>query len=54
MKNGEPVNSKPFGLLLKGFLFFLNYFTKKEGFLNKLVVCKKSTLIIIFKLCYSE
>jgi MinD superfamily P-loop ATPase len=23
---------KPFGLLLKGFLFFLNYFSKKKDF----------------------
>jgi len=36
--SGEPDHSKPFGLLLKGFSLFINYFTEKEGFLNRLVV----------------
>jgi len=32
---------QPFGLLLKGFLIFINYFSEKEGFLNRLVVLNK-------------
>jgi len=35
---GEPDNSKPFGLLLKGFFLFMNYLSGKEGFLKKFVV----------------
>jgi hypothetical protein len=30
---GEPDNFQPFGLSLKGFFFFINYFPVKEGFL---------------------
>jgi len=37
---GEPAYSQPFGILLKGFLFFMKYFPEKEGFLNRLVVLK--------------
>jgi hypothetical protein len=37
-QSGKPDNFKPFGLLLKGFLFFINYFSEKEGFLNRTVV----------------
>jgi len=31
--SGEPDNSKPFGIILKGFFIFVNYFPEKEGFL---------------------
>jgi len=41
---GELANSKPFGLLLKGFLIFRNYFKKKEGFLNRTVVYRKQSI----------
>jgi len=35
---GELDNNQPFGILLKGFLFFLNYFSEKEGFFKTFVV----------------
>jgi hypothetical protein len=31
--SGEPDHSQLFGFLLKGFLFFINYFPEKEGYL---------------------
>jgi len=34
----EPENNQSFSILLKGFLFFINYFSEKEGFLYRLVV----------------
>jgi len=37
--SGELANSKPFGNFVEGlFLFFINYFSKKEGFLDRFVV----------------
>ena len=36
--SGELANNKPFGTLLKGLLFFLNYFTEKEGFFKRFTV----------------
>jgi len=35
---GEPDHFQPFGILLKGFFVYLNYFPEKEGFLNRTVV----------------
>jgi len=33
---GGADNFQPFGLLLKGFFYFINYFSEKEGFLIKM------------------
>jgi len=33
-QSGEPDNFQALWPLLKGFLFFMNYFTEKEGFLR--------------------
>jgi hypothetical protein len=37
-QSGEPRHFQPFGLLLKGFSIFTNYFPKKEGFLEFIIV----------------
>jgi len=38
---GELDNFQPFGNFAKGLFSFLNYFSKKEGFLNRLIVYDK-------------
>jgi hypothetical protein len=38
-QRGEPDKFSPLALA-EGLLFFLNYFSEKEGFLNRLVVYK--------------
>jgi len=41
-------NYKPFGLLLKSFFIFVNYFSEKEGFLISYLLYKKNKRNFIY------
>jgi len=35
LQSGEPDNFQPFGVQAEGLFYFLNYFSKKDGFLKQ-------------------